>query len=587
MKVNISDKQKQWIVWGVLAVMIAVAGFLGIVMPIPMPDTPSSSPFSSQALYATKCRFESGGNKITCASGGELELQSGSTLDIQSGATTTLVGTGATFTDLTTTNITGTLKTAAQPNVTSLGTLPLATITDLTTTNITGTLKTAAQPNVTSLGTLPLATITNLTTTNVTGTLATAAQPNITSLGTLPLATITNLTSTNITATNDLISLNFMPSANGSAGAVNYCMSSDCDTGIWYPGDNIIGISTGGVERARVTNTGLSGDNATFTTLTVTNLISQSVAFSATATSTLVDVTARNITVTGPLVAGDGTAAAPAFTFASDPNTGLYNVGANNIGVTTNGVLALDVSATAVSSALPVYLPAGAVGTPELTWTGDTDSGLYRIAANNLGVAVNGAKVLDVGVDGLGVVGVAKTGDGTVSLPSYSFTSDPDTGLYNIGANNIGIATNGVIAMDASASAITFGLPVKGPAEGSGIYNLMVDATAAEINAGHVLVTVPAARAFRLVDVTAVAYGATCTTSTVMSLTATSDLVVYTVANLVRSTMLEKTTTGVALLADGASFTAQAAGADLSVKSDTADTAGCTGVRFVITYALD
>jgi hypothetical protein len=82
-------------------------------------------------------------------------------------------------------------------------------------------------------------------------------------------------------------------------------MSSDCDTGLWYPGDNIIGISTGGVERARVTNAGLSGNNATFTTLTVTNLISQTVVFSATATSTLVDVTARNITTTGTISATD------------------------------------------------------------------------------------------------------------------------------------------------------------------------------------------------------------------------------------------------------------------------------------------
>lgn len=70
----------------------------------------------------------------------------------------------------------------------------VVTIADLTSTNITGTLATAAQPNVTSLGTLPLATITNLTSTNITGTLATASQPNVTNLGTQAYFTATNST---------------------------------------------------------------------------------------------------------------------------------------------------------------------------------------------------------------------------------------------------------------------------------------------------------------------------------------------------------------------------------------------------------
>jgi hypothetical protein len=83
--------------------------------------------------------------------------------------------------------ITGTLATAAQPNVTSLGTLSSLAVSG----GITGTLATAAQPNVTSLGTLTSlavsGTITggNLSGTNIVGTVSTASQPNITALGTL------------------------------------------------------------------------------------------------------------------------------------------------------------------------------------------------------------------------------------------------------------------------------------------------------------------------------------------------------------------------------------------------------------------
>jgi hypothetical protein len=47
----------------------------------------------------------------------------------------------------------------------------------------------------------------------------------------------------------------------------------------------------------------------------------------------------------------------------------------------------------------------GSVGTPALSFDNDTDCGLYRIGANNVGVAVAGAKVLDVSTTGLGVTG--------------------------------------------------------------------------------------------------------------------------------------------------------------------------------------
>lgn len=44
--------------------------------------------------------------------------------------------------------------------------------------------------------------------------------------------------------------------------------------------------------------------------------------------------------------------------------------------------------------------------------------------------------------------------DGTVVLPGISFASDPDSGLYRIGANDLGIAVNGVKAIDISPTAV-------------------------------------------------------------------------------------------------------------------------------------
>jgi hypothetical protein len=42
----------------------------------------------------------------------------------------------------------------------------------------------------------------------------------------------------------------------------------------------------------------------------------------------------------------------------------------------------------------------GAVGTPAITFKNDTDSGLYRIGANNMGLALNGAKMVDYSTSG-------------------------------------------------------------------------------------------------------------------------------------------------------------------------------------------
>lgn len=150
---------------------------------------------------------------------------------------------------------------------------------------------------------------------------------------------------------------------------------------------------------------------------------------------------------------------------------------------------------------------------------------------------------------------------------------------YVVDMNGVGVTSADIRLSNGKVIAAT---------DGGVVYNTMHAVTAAEINAGHTIVTVPAARQFRLVDVMATAYGATCTTSTSVYLKGGSNvLATYTVANLVQSTLLDMTATGVAVAADGASFSAQTAGDDVTIISDAATTAGCTGVRFVLSYALD
>lgn len=81
-------------------------------------------------------------------------------------------------------------------------------------THLFGTLQTAAQPNITSLGTLTglvmagtISGVTTLTATSINGTLGTAAQPNITSLGVLLSLLVNNNAGNNVPT---------LPSANGA-----------------------------------------------------------------------------------------------------------------------------------------------------------------------------------------------------------------------------------------------------------------------------------------------------------------------------------------------------------------------------------
>lgn len=54
--------------------------------------------------------------------------------------------------------------------------------------------------------------------------------------------------------------------------------------------------------------------------------------------------------MTGPLKLASGTAALPGMVFSSDTDTGIYRIGANNIGIAVNGSKVLDISSTAINT---------------------------------------------------------------------------------------------------------------------------------------------------------------------------------------------------------------------------------------------
>ena len=82
-----------------------------------------------------------------------------------------------------------------------------------------------------------------------------------------------------------------------------------------------------------------------------------------------------------------------------------------------------------LSAAAASNLAAGTVAAPGLYLSTDTGTGLYRIGANNYGVAVSGAKVLDISATGLGVTGTL-TGSSSMLSPISAFLAS------NVALNN-------------------------------------------------------------------------------------------------------------------------------------------------------
>ena len=107
------------------------------------------------------------------------------------------IGNGSQLTGVVSSSATtaGTVTTAAQPNITSVGTLSSLTVTGTATA---GNLSTGGTATVTGNLTAANANLGNLATANyVTGTLTTAAQPNITTVGTLTALALTGKLSAN------------------------------------------------------------------------------------------------------------------------------------------------------------------------------------------------------------------------------------------------------------------------------------------------------------------------------------------------------------------------------------------------------
>ena len=89
---------------------------------------------------------------------------------------------------------------------------------------------------------------------------------------------------------------------------------------------------------------------------------------------------------------------------------------------------------------------AGGAGAPAYSFVNDPDTGMYRSSSNEVAFSTGGTARVTIAADGtVDMTGPLKLGGGDTlpSDPQYSFSSDPDTGMYNVTANQLGFAVDG------------------------------------------------------------------------------------------------------------------------------------------------
>lgn len=93
----------------------------------------------------------------------------------------------------------------------------------------------------------------------------------------------------------------------------------------------------------------------------------------------------------------DGSAAAPSDSYQNDTDTGWYRIGANNPGLSTGGTLRWDINTARIVTTLPQQGPDGSAGAPTYGFSGVTTKGMYSVGTNQVGLSANSVLQFEVG----------------------------------------------------------------------------------------------------------------------------------------------------------------------------------------------
>jgi hypothetical protein len=173
----------------------------------------------------------------------------------------------------------------------------------------------------------------------------------------------------------------------------------------------------------------------------------------------------RNSHFNGTLHAIVGSAAAPTFSFISNPNTGIFQNGSNVVGISAGGFLRVSHSLTTSTFGNVLSIPAGTASTTALNF-GTANTGLFSTSANSLNLAVAGIQRLDITGTRFAYNLPIQLSVGAQTAPQIYFSTSTQTGFYLPNTNEIGITVAGTLRQQINSSRMITNIPIRLPNDG-------------------------------------------------------------------------------------------------------------------------
>ena len=146
---------------------------------------------------------------------------------------------------------------------------------------------------------------------------------------------------------------------------------------------------------------------------------------------------------------GNGTAGAPAYSFNSENNSGMYRSGAGSLSLSTGGGERLRVTNT------PQVLSGtqGTAASPAWSFTAATGTGIYAPLTTALGFSANGTERFRI-TSGNQMISM---GNGTAGEPNYTWNTSTNTGFFMPASGQIGVTAAGNYVVNIGAQSQSFG----------------------------------------------------------------------------------------------------------------------------------
>lgn len=194
----------------------------------------------------------------------------------------------------------------------------------------------------------------------------------------------------------------------------------------------------------------VDGGNSLGATLTLGTNDVQSLALESSGT-TRVTLTATTLTSTLPITLPVGATTATSVNFTSDPNTGLYSPGADSCALVTGGTARFTLSTTAMTTTLPLRGQDGTASAPSLSFSGDTNCGVFRATTDVLGFSTAGSERARINAAGELLLGTS------TAITGFEFVNAGDSIGTSWAFSSSGVDLASFVAADAVNGAAAAG----------------------------------------------------------------------------------------------------------------------------------